>query len=71
MPLTPFQKDVLALLASQRSEASHFAGGVVLNAAEDSPRYSHDFDIFHDLVEEVTRASDRDVVVLRDGKCEQ
>ncbi len=30
MPLTPLQKAVLALLAAHRSEASHFAGGVVL-----------------------------------------
>jgi hypothetical protein len=65
MPLTALQKDVLAVLAANRSEESHFAGGVVLNAAEDSARYSHDFDIFHELAEEVTRASNRDVEVLR------
>ncbi|MCW5551102.1 MAG: hypothetical protein KIS67_02940 [Verrucomicrobiae bacterium] len=65
MPLTALQKDVLALLAAHRSEESHFAGGAVLNAAEDSARYSHDFDIFHELAEEVTRASSRDVEVLR------
>jgi len=65
MPLTALQKDVLTLLAAHRSEESHFAGGVVLNAAEDSARYSHDFDIFHELAEEVTRASNRDVEVLR------
>jgi hypothetical protein len=65
MPLTALQKDLLAILASQRSEESHFAGGIVLNAAEGSPRFSHDFDIFHELTEEVTRASNRDVEVLR------
>jgi hypothetical protein len=65
MPLTALQKEVLALLAAYRSEESHFAGGVVLNAADDSARYSHDFDIFHELAEEVTRASGRDVEVLR------
>ena len=65
MPLTALQKDVLALLAANRSEESHFAGGVVLNAAEDSARYPHDFDLFHELAEEVTRASSRDVEVLR------
>lgn len=65
MPLTALQKDVLTILAAQRSEESHFAGGVVLNAAEDSPRFSHDFDIFHELAEEVTRASSRDVEALR------
>ena len=48
-----------------RSEESHFAGGIVLNSADDSARFSHDFDIFHELAEEVTRASNRDVESLR------
>ena len=65
MPLTALQKDVLAVLAGNRSEESHFAGGIVLNAADDSARFSHDFDIFHELAEEVTRASNRDVESLR------
>lgn len=65
MPLTPFQKEVLAVLAAQRNEASHFAGGLVLHAADDSARFSHDFDIFHELAEEVVRASDQDVGQLR------
>ncbi len=65
MPLTDFQKQVLALLAGHRSERSHFAGGLVLNAADDSARYSHDFDIFHEAKEEVARASEKDVETLR------
>src|SRR5258705_7651104 len=65
MPLTALQKEVLAVLARNRSEESHFAGGIVLNSAEDSVRFSHDFDIFHELAEEVTRASNRDVESLR------
>ena len=65
MPLTSFQKEVLAVLAANRSEESHFAGGIVLNAPEDSVRFSHDFDIFHELAEEVVRASERDVASLR------
>lgn len=65
MPLTTLQKDVLAILAGNRSEESHFAGGVVINADADSARFSHDFDIFHELAEEVTRASNRDVESLR------
>jgi hypothetical protein len=65
MPLTALQKDVLAVLAGNRSEESHFAGGIVLNSAVDSARFSHDFDIFYELVEEVTRASNRDVESLR------
>jgi len=37
----------------------------VLNVTGDSPRFSKDFDIFHELAEEVTRASNRDVESLR------
>jgi len=65
MPLTALQKDVLAVLAGNRGEESHFAGGIVLNAAADSARFSKDFDIFHELAEEVTRASNRDVESMR------
>ncbi|MFM8880149.1 MAG: hypothetical protein ACKOKG_13610 [Verrucomicrobiota bacterium] len=67
MPLTALQKDVLAILGALRSEESHFAGGIVLNAGDDSPRFSNDFDLFHELAEEVTRASERDVQCLRHG----
>lgn len=65
MPLTALQKDILTILAGNRSEESHFAGGIVLNVTDDSARFSHDFDIFHELAEEVTRASNRDVESLR------
>jgi hypothetical protein len=65
MPLTTFQKEILAVLAANRTEESHFAGGVVLNASNDSPRFSRDFDIFHELAQEVVRASDQDVASLR------
>jgi hypothetical protein len=65
MPLTAFQRGVLAVLAANRSEESHFAGGILLNASDDSPRYSRDFDIFHDVAAEVTRASEQDVAALR------
>ena len=64
MPLTEFQRRVLELLVRNRSEASHFAGGLVLNAADDSARYSHDFDVFHDAVEDLVRASEADVRTL-------
>lgn len=65
MPLTQLQNDVLQVIAANRSEDSHFAGGMVLNAADDSARYSHDFDIFHDAEEEVMRASNADLASLR------
>ncbi|SRR5258706_4325338 len=64
MPLTTTKK-ALSVIAANRSEESHFAGGIVLNAPADSVRFSHDFDIFHDAAEEVARASDLDVESLR------
>ncbi|MBL9115347.1 MAG: hypothetical protein JNJ83_10110 [Verrucomicrobiaceae bacterium] len=64
MPLTDFQKQVVKLLAANRSEESHFAGGLVLNVTEDSARFSHDFDIFHEADVAVASASDRDVTLL-------
>lgn len=65
MPLTPFQKEVMAVLSANRSETSHVAGGVVINASDDSARFSKDFDIFHDSVEELAAASQRDVASLQ------
>lgn len=65
MPLTSLQKDVLAVLVGDRTEESDFAGGVVLNAEDSSARFSHDFDIFHELAAEVKQASNRDVASLR------
>ncbi len=64
MPLTPFQRRVLSVIACNRSEESHFAGGLVLNAADSSARFSHDFDIFHEAEEEVARASAVDTASL-------
>ena len=64
MPLTPFQKEVLGVLVGNRSETSHFAGGLVLNAPEDSARYSHDFDVFHEAVDDLVAASEKDVAAL-------
>ena len=51
MPLTTLQKDILAILSGNRSEESHFAGGIVLIVDDDSARFSHYFDFFHVLAE--------------------
>jgi len=67
MPLTPFQKEVLKVLVSNRSEESHVAGGLVLNAPENSARYSRDFDFFHEAVEELVVASEKDVRSLEEA----
>ncbi len=65
MPLTDFQHQVLSILKNNRSEASHFAGGIVLHAAPDSARFSRDFDFFHDMPEALAEASERDAAALR------
>ena len=65
MPLSVFQKSVLAVLAKNRSPESHFAGGIISNATDASPRYSRDFDIFHEVAGEVVRASEADIESLR------
>jgi hypothetical protein len=46
---------------------SHFAGGLLLNATKESSRYSHDFDIFHEIALEVHEASSMDVKTLREA----
>jgi hypothetical protein len=67
MPLTPFQIKVLRLLASNRGPESFLAGGSVINAGLDSPRYSEDVDIFHDAEEMVATAAGADAAVLTEA----
>jgi hypothetical protein len=66
MPLTPFQQELLKLLAANRSPDSFVAGGTVLNAADDSLRFSKDLDIFHDAQESVRECAERDAQTLRE-----
>ena len=64
MPLTEFQERILKLIAKNRSLDSHIGGGLVLNAAEDSLRFSKDVDIFHEAAVEVVKASEADATLL-------
>lgn len=64
MPLTDFQRQVLAVIVGNRSEESHFAGGMVINADEKSARFSRDFDLFHDATRDLDEHSLRDVAAL-------
>ena len=63
MAITSFQSDILRLLAARRREMgeSYVAGGVALNQLLQTPRKSHDIDLFHDTVEalSVSWAGDR------------
>jgi len=54
----------MAILAANRSEESHVAGGLVLNATSESARYSSDFDFFHDSAEAVDTTSLMDQQLL-------
>ncbi len=65
MPLTAFQSETLRLLAARRSPESCLAGGTVLYAGADSPRYSIDLDIFHDVEASVVTSAETDAATLR------
>jgi hypothetical protein len=62
MALTDLQRDILRVLAGNRSETSYMAGGASLN--RDWPRLSDDFDIFHDTDEEIGASAERDIASL-------
>ncbi len=64
MPLSGIQADVLRLIAANRSPDSYVAGATVLHRAEDTPRYSADLDLFHDLEESVARSAEADAATL-------
>ncbi len=64
MPLTPFQKEVLSLLAANRTPKSYVAGGTAINRNDASPRYSLDVDLFHDDAQSVALSSAADVRLL-------
>ena len=64
MPLTPFQREVLQLLAHFRSPDSYVAGGTVVNQLPDTPRFSDDVDIFHDAEDAVVRCAELDAGAL-------
>lgn len=53
MPLTGFQRALLAELAQGRTDERYLAGGAALHFEPTSTRYSHDLEFFHDAVERV------------------
>ncbi len=64
MPITVFQKQVLALLKSNRSPDSYVAGGLAIQRGADSLRYSEDIDFFHDTDKAVSDAYQSDRAAL-------
>lgn len=62
MALTSLQKQVMAVIAANRSDTSYMAGGAVLN--KDWFRLSDDLDIFHDTDEEIVATAKEDIAAL-------
>jgi hypothetical protein len=64
VPLTEFQRELLAVLAANRSEQRYLAGGAALHFAPNSTRYSNALDFFHDSVERVATTFETDRALL-------
>lgn len=62
MPLTSLQRQLLRIIAHNRTPQSYVAGGSVMNA--DDGRYSDDIDLFSDRIEALTAAIGSDVKAL-------
>ena len=69
MPLTSFQRELLAIVAVNRSEDSYLAGGAAIHFTPQSLRYSGDLDFFHDSVARVASAYRADCALLIDAGC--
>jgi hypothetical protein len=65
MPLGPFEREVLRLLAANRNPDSFVAGATVLNQHPTSARTSRDIDLFHDTTEAVATSARRDIETLQ------
>ena len=65
MPLTRMHTELLALIAANRNPESYVAGATVLHIAEDTPRFSDDLDLFHDLEDSVAQSAETDAATLR------
>ncbi len=61
MPLTELQQSLLATFAHGEADESYLAGGAAIHFAPNSTRYSNDLDFFHDSVERVAVAFQRDL----------
>ena len=66
MALTPFQIQICRLLADsrKRSGQSYVAGGAALNCLCNSPRISHDLDLFHDTKTALIESYSSDIKLL-------
>ncbi|MDH3206138.1 MAG: nucleotidyl transferase AbiEii/AbiGii toxin family protein [Gemmatimonadota bacterium] len=67
MPLTAFQRELLATLATRPTDDRYLAGGAAMHFAPTSTRYSDDLDFFHDSESRVASAFDQDRGTLGDA----
>jgi Nucleotidyl transferase AbiEii toxin, Type IV TA system len=65
MPLSEIQCRVLKQIAANRNPASYLAGATVIHRAADTPRFSQDIDLFHDLEESIAQSAETDAATLR------
>lgn len=64
MPLTDFQRRLLAILGPSKSPDAYLAGGAALHFEPNSLRYSHDLDFFHDSEQRVASGFAEDRRIL-------
>ncbi len=64
MPISDLQAHVLRCIAANRSPQSYLAGATVLHRSSNSPRYSQDIDLFHDVAESVALCAEQDAGTL-------
>lgn len=62
MPLSNLQSAILRIIAKQRDPGSYVAGATPLN--QETPRFSHDIDLFNDREERVAIAAETDASAL-------
>ncbi len=67
MPLTDFQREVFLTLRRSRSPDSFVFGATVLNAGPETPRYSQDIDLAHDVERAVAESAALDEAALREA----
>lgn len=64
MPISDLQNHVLRCIATNRDSKSYLAGATVLHRSSNSPRYSQDIDLFHDVAESVALCAEKDAITL-------
>ncbi|MGD8699039.1 MAG: hypothetical protein PVJ43_07095, partial [Gemmatimonadales bacterium] len=68
VPLTEFQRRLLAVLAaSTAADERYLAGGAALHFSPNSTRFSDDLDFFHDSVARVGKAFETDRALLEEA----